>query len=255
VSLIGHDHGVDPISRDRRRCSFGSAAEEYERFRPGYPAEAVEWLAGRPSRRVLDLGAGTGKLTRALVAAGHEVVAVEPDEAMRAVLAAALPAVDVLAGVAEAIPLAAASVDEVVVGHAFHWFDERPALAEIARVLRPAGRLGVVYNNRDESVAWVAELSRILHSISASAAAAEGDERFGPLFEPIERAEFAYVQDLDSDGLVGLAGSASHTITLPPEERAALLGNVAALARTQADETGRLRLPYVAVCLRARLAG
>ena len=130
------------MSRDEFRLSFETVADAYERARPGYAPAAVEWIAERlPFGRVLDLAAGTGKLTRQLVARGADVVAVEPGEEMRAVLARVVPGVEVLAGSAEAIPLPDESVDTVTVAQAFHWFRAEEALAEIHRVLRPGGLL------------------------------------------------------------------------------------------------------------------
>src|SRR5262245_10611354 len=129
---------------------FARAAGAYERTRPGYPASVVAWLfeqAGvRAGARVCDLAAGTGKLTRQLLPTGARLVAVEPVAEMRAVLARALPEVEVRAGMAEALPLDDASVDAVLVAQAFHWFDARAALDEIARVLRDGGGLGLIWN-------------------------------------------------------------------------------------------------------------
>src|SRR6478672_11776732 len=125
------------VSDDRYRCSFDSVAEIYERTRPGYSDEALAFVAQRlPLKRVLDLGAGTGKLTRQLVALGADVVAVEPGDAMRAVLERVVPEAQVLAGSAEEIPLPDASVDTVTAAQAFHWFRTDEALAEMYRVLR-----------------------------------------------------------------------------------------------------------------------
>ena len=149
--------------RDRRARSFGAVADRYARARPGYPPAAVEWLLeAAPGRAVVDLAAGTGKLTQVLVEAGAEPVAVEPDAGMRAALATAAPGVEILAGTAEAIPLPDASADAVLVAQAFHWFDARRACDEIGRVLRPGGVLGLLWNLRDGSVPWVADLDRIL---------------------------------------------------------------------------------------------
>jgi SAM-dependent methyltransferase len=245
---------VDSAAHERRRCSFGPAAEAYERFRPAYPVEAVGWVTGKAPRRVLDVGAGTGKLTRELVAAGHEVVAVEPDAAMRAAFASRLPDVEVLPGSAEALPLPDSSVDVVVAAQAFHWFDLDRALPEAARVLRPGGTFGVLANLRDESVAWVAELGRVLHGEDGTGYSHEGDapESFGSFFGAVERAQFRQVQDLDVAGLVGLAASRSYALTLPDAERKALLVDVEALAKRAAGGSGgRLGLPYVTVCDRA----
>ena len=141
-----------------RARSFGTVAEEYERSRPEYPPDAVDWLVGREPLRVVDVGAGTGKLTRQLVALRHDVTAVEPSEPMLAQLRAAVPGARTIHAGAEEIPLADESADVVVAGQAFHWFDPDRALPEIARVLAPDGRLGLVWNMRDESVPWIARL-------------------------------------------------------------------------------------------------
>src|SRR3954464_7845825 len=136
----------------RRALSFGSAAAEYDAARPSYPAEAVQWAVG-DAGRVLDLGAGTGKLTRVVLDLGLEAVAVEPDDAMRALIPA-----ESYAGTAEEIPLPDGSVDAIVVGQAFHWFDAARALPEMVRVLRPGGRIGLFWNLYDDRLDWVASL-------------------------------------------------------------------------------------------------
>ena len=134
-------------------AGFSAAAEVYERARPGYPDEAVAWVAEllgiAPGRDVLDLAAGTGKLTRQLVPFGARIVAVEPIDAMRAELERAVPGVEALAGSAEAIPLPDTSVDAVTCAQAFHWFRPEAAVAEIRRVLRPGGGLALLWNGRD----------------------------------------------------------------------------------------------------------
>ena len=144
------------VPRDGRRArSFGAVADLYDAVRPSYPPEAARWLLGERPCRVADLGAGTGIFTRVLVGLGHDVVAVEPDDEMRRKLGERAPAIQALAGSAEAIPLADASLDGVTAAQAHHWFDEPAAFAEIARVLRPGGVYGVLSNRRDESVEWV----------------------------------------------------------------------------------------------------
>jgi SAM-dependent methyltransferase len=237
------------VDRDRRRLSFGPSAGTYDRYRPGYPPEAIAWLLGPEPRRVLDVGAGTGKLTRGLVDAGHEVVAVEPDAGMRAAFAAAVPGIEILEGSAEELPVPDGTFDAVTAGQAFHWFEAR-ALPEIARVLRPGGLLGVVVNLRDTSEPWVAELARILRHPEADAEI----ETFGPLFGRVEEASFRHSMAIDVAALLGLVSSRSYTIVMPADERDAMLAEVETLGRraAAASPDGELRLPYVTVCLRAR---
>jgi SAM-dependent methyltransferase len=160
---MSNDHGSG-VHR-AAATGFGTEAEAYVTGRPDYPPAVTDWLAGElglgPGRRVTDLGSGTGKFLPRLTATGAAVVAVEPVDPMRERLARAHPAVEARAGTAEAIPLQTASVDAVVCAQAFHWFATPGALAEIARVLRPGGRLGLIWNVRDETVPWVAALSRL----------------------------------------------------------------------------------------------
>lgn len=240
-----------------QRTSFGGVAEVYERSRPGYPRAAVDWLLGTAPRRVLDLGAGTGKLSRELVGAGHEVVAVEPSEGMRAAMRAALPGVRLLAGSAEDVPLPDADVDAVVAGQAYHWFDPSRAHAEMARVLRPDGVVGLLWNLRDEAVAWVAALTDVLGDEAGDTSRRVGEDlvpSLGPAFTAVERTELRQVVALSLDRLVELVSCRSYVITLPRTERDALLERVRELVRTHPQTAGRatVDLPYVTVCYRAR---
>ena len=148
--------------RELRARSFGSVVAEYQRGRPSYPRAAIEWVLGEQPLTVLDLGAGTGKLSAAVFAGGHAVIAVEPLAEMREVLLETLPQVRTLEGRAESLPLPAANVDAVVAGAAFHWFEQGPALEEIGRVLRAPGILGLLGNSFDTSLPWAAELRGIL---------------------------------------------------------------------------------------------
>ena len=142
-----------PFKREQR-LAFGSAAELYDAVRPSYPSEAVRWLVGEAPRRILELGAGTGIFTRVLEASGHEVVAIEPDAEMRARLLARSPGVQTYHGEAEAIPLPDASVDAVVCAQAHWWFDPERAYGEIARVIRPGGVFGAIWNTPTPATPW-----------------------------------------------------------------------------------------------------
>lgn len=154
--------------RYRQAGSFGAEADAYERGRPPYPPEAVAWLVAEHARTVVDLGAGTGKLTRALRAPGREVIAVEPSVGMREKFSEVLPDVRVMEGTGESIPLPDSSVDTLVCAQAWHWVDAERAVPEAARVLRPGGRLSLVWNSRDLSVPWVAELDGILRDCAVA---------------------------------------------------------------------------------------
>jgi SAM-dependent methyltransferase len=239
--------------RQRQASSFGAAAATYERGRPPYPPEAVDWLLPSGAARVLDLGAGTGKLTRQLRDRGLDVVAVEPSAGMREQLARAVPGVTTYAGSAEEIPLPRGSVDAVLVAQAWHWVDRSRAVPEVARVLVPGGRLGLVWNMRDERVDWVAKLGRILHDPGEPDRAGQG--LIGPPFGPVERFDVAWEHRLSRDGLVDLAASRSYVITMPEEQRSRVLAQVRHLASTDPALAGsdEVALPYVTECYRAQL--
>jgi SAM-dependent methyltransferase len=224
------------MSMEERATSFGGYADEYERARPTYPEAAVRFCLPAGARRALDLGAGTGKLTRGLLALGLEVAAVEPLPEMRAHLPAGAR---VLEGSAEAIPLADASVDAVLAGQAFHWFDAGHALPEIVRVLRPGGTLGLLWNRLDDRVAWVAELSDVVKEPAHLTGVAAPYAGVPGLTEP-EHREFAWSHEADADLVVERIGTSSLVIVMSEVERAA------ALARARAAvPPGRFRLPYV----------
>lgn len=214
-------------SRWRERAgSFGAAAGVYDRSRPSYPVEAVRWALPSDARRVLDLGAGTGKLTAVLLDLGLDVIAVEPAEAMRALLPAR---VQVLPGTAEAVPVSDGAVDAVLVGQAFHWFDQAVALPEIARVLRPGGTLGLLWNERDESVPWVRAVWDLWAGDPERTAGVAPFAGTPALAAP-ERASFRHAQSLDADLLVDLVASRSQLLTMPEDERVEVLHRVRALA-------------------------
>jgi SAM-dependent methyltransferase len=242
------EHG-DKAERAR---SFGAAADVYERSRPGYPDDAVDWLVPADARTVLDLGAGTGKLTRALVARGLEVVAVEPLAEMRESLEAALPEVQALAGTAEEIPLPDASVDAITVAQAWHWVDPRRATAEAARVLRPGGTLGLIWNRRDERVDWVARLSEVMGSGDAEVIELEGIE-IGPPFGPNERFVTEWERPMDVDLLVEMAASRSYVITATSRRRREILDGIRRLVETDPHLGTEFDFPYRTYCFRAAL--
>lgn len=230
-----------------RACSFGEAAERYDRLRPTYPDAALHWAVGeRTGLRVVDLGAGTGIVTRSLLALGHDVVPVEPDPAMREQLAAITPGVHPLAGFAEQIPSPDASVDAVVAGQAYHWFDRDPAHAEVARVLRPGGTFAAIWNMRDESVPWVAELSTVSDDDTAGRGIREpapAVESFGPRFGPVARATFTHTTEHTPDTLVGLIATRSYYLTAAPDRRRELERRVRELCANHPDLAGRARFP------------
>jgi SAM-dependent methyltransferase len=225
--------------------SFGPAAERYDRIRPSYPVDAIRWIVGDEPVRVVDLGAGTGILSRQLIALGHEVVPVEPDPRMAALSGAVL-------GTAERIPLPDASVDAVVAGQAYHWFDRVRAHPEIARVLKPGGVFGPVWNDRDERVPWLAALSALMDERRGATEAQPTD--FGAWFAAVEEARFHHEVTQTPETLVELMRSRSYYLTAPETERQRIEADVRELCATHPDLAGKARfpLPYVTRAYRAR---
>jgi SAM-dependent methyltransferase len=234
--------------------SFGSAAAVYERGRPPYPEQAIEWLLPPGAARVADLGAGTGKLTRQLARRGLDVIAVDPSAGMREELRRAVPGVAVTDGTGERIPLAGHSVDAVLAAQAWHWVDPTLAVPEVARVLVPGGRLGVLWNLRDERTGWVAELSALMH-VHEPPDAEMHEPDFGPPFGPVERRDVEWVFELDRGALTDYVASRSYVIRLPEAERAALLADVRRLLDTHPALAGaeRISMPQITRCTRADL--
>ncbi|MFD6161981.1 class I SAM-dependent methyltransferase [Nocardia sp. NPDC060256] len=240
-------------SRDQA-SSFGAGAAVYAKSRPSYPREAIRWLVPSAARKVLDLGAGSGQLTRGLLELDCDVVAVEPSDGMRAEFVRALPEVPILPGRAESIPVDDDSVDAVVVAQAWHWVDVDAAIPELNRVLRDGGQLGLVWNIRDEREPWVAELGRIMRQSTELDMNSE-TPYVGPPFEPIERQDFEWICPMTRSGLLDLVASRSYILTLEPPARQQVLNAVSDLLNTHPALTERadIHLPYVTRCSRTRL--
>ena len=246
-------------SKAERALSFGAIAEDYDRLRPTPPTEALGWLVPDGCGVAVDVAAGTGLFTRALVKLEHvdHVIAVEPDDRMRAVLAERSPEVEVLAGTGEAIPLPDASVDALFVASAWHWLDESRAIPEIARVLRDGGRLGVLWSSRDRELEWVRELDlrpgeqRPIDALEDQhrrrrEIAADGDGRF----DNIERRSFPFTRRMALDDVVEMVATYSRVITATPEDRAAILDRARSLLTDQYGDVEEVDFPMRTWCWR-----
>ncbi len=251
------DAGAELLAR--RAASFGAAAAAYAEHRPDYPADAIRWAlrplgeAGHPE--VLDLGAGTGKLTEGLLALAARVTAVEPDEGMRAEFARRFRETPIFPGTAESVPLPDHSMHAVVVGQAFHWFDPVRAFPEIARVLRPGGVVAAFWNTTDDSVEWVRQLGRISRSNASLPAMTPDVLPVHPLFAHFEHITFPHVQRRTAESLVATIGTHSHTLVIGDEERAELLVRLTEFLRSRPETaTGEFDVPLRTWVIRAVLA-
>ncbi len=242
---------TDPANPDPAR-SFGGVADSYDRGRPSYPVDAVKWLVGEEPCSVLELGAGTGKLTEVLVGLGHDVFATDPDDAMLDILSEKLPDVRATSGTAEQIPIGDNLYDVVVVGQAFHWFDHAKALAEIGRVLRTDGRLAVVQNERDERIPWVRKLGKLI---------GKQDGGFDPtsilddsgLFSAVEAQAFRHWQVVDRHSIQDLVQSRSNIATLEPEAQEQKRREVLAFYNGYGRGMDGMQLPYNCHAWRAQV--
>jgi SAM-dependent methyltransferase len=263
---------------EEEATSFGSVAESYDRVRPAPQPEALDWLVPAGCEVAVDLAAGTGLFTRALSGRAAEVIAVEPDERMRAVLTRRSPRLRVLEGRGEAIPLPDASADAVFVSTAWHWFDPARAVPEIARVLRPGGRLGVIWTSRDRTADWVAELD-LLRLPATGDRGDRGDRREGDAdteapgtvaqvrarlerqhtvtlpagaeFTNAEAASFLFTRSIGVSEAVEWVATTSQFIIASAADRAAALGLYRAALRDRADADQVIHMPMRSWCWRA----
>lgn len=242
-------------SAAERSRSFGSIAEDYDRLRPGPPDEAVDWLLPAGSQVAVDVGAGTGLLTRVLARKVPRVVAVEPDERMRAVLSARSPGIEALDGRGEAIPLPDASADGVFISSAWHWMDPERTIAEVTRVLRDGGRFGLVWTRRDSETGWLHEISLRERLTRAGDRDVPGPSSValpaGAHLCNVTTRSFSLTLRMTADALIEMLGTYSGLITASPANRAAGL----ARARAALDElfpgANEIDVPMRAGCWRA----
>ncbi|WP_082612385.1 MULTISPECIES: class I SAM-dependent methyltransferase [unclassified Nocardioides] len=241
---------TDDTSPTPAALSFGAVAEAYDRGRAGYPREAVEWLVGEEPLTVLELGAGTGRLTEHLVALGHDVHATDPDPRMLDRLALRLPEMRVSQTSAEEIPAADATYDVVVAADAFEWFDHERALPEIARVLKRGGTFAIMRNVRDERIPWVKRLGNLIGHHTTGMGA--GDElEASPYFGPADEATFKQWHVIDRSSVQDLVRSLPDVAGLERTGQESRVREVLAFY----DDFGRgmdgMQLPYVTECFRA----
>ena len=240
--------------RAQRANSFGSVAEAYDRFRPGPPASALEWVLPSPCGTALDVGAGTGALTRVLAGRADRVIAVEPDARMLEVLAQRSPRIPAVRGWAEALPLRSGSVGAVTISSAWHWMDPERTVDETARVLRPGGVLGVIWNGADRSVDWVTELLGARDPSPGDRRDRGSRHRFelpaGAPFGDLDDCAIAWTLPMTREDLVGLAGTYSSLITMAPGPRGRELDRVSRIAE-EIVAGGEVAMPMRCRCWRA----
>jgi len=237
------------VIHDAAAKGFQVAADAYERGRPEYPLESVlkliQELHLTSGKTVVDLGAGTGMFTKLLSdTCTSNVIAIEPVEGMRKKFSTLLPSIEMSDGTAEKLPLPDASVDAVVVAPAFHWFDGEKALPEIHRILKPNGLLGMIWNARDESLPWIAELTNIIDPFEKGAPRYKSGKWELPfshttLFTALQSAQYRYVQKGDVQMVVDRIASISFISALPSGEKESVLEQVRNLLKSSPDTKGR----------------
>jgi ubiquinone/menaquinone biosynthesis C-methylase UbiE len=242
------------VSAERSDASlpFGTAADRYDRLRFFPSAEAVSWLLHGDERRVLDLAAGTGQVTGQLIPRGLSVVAVEPDERMRAVFAARFPQNECLDGTAERIPLPDNSLDAVIVGSAWHWFDAPAALTEIARVLRGCGRLGVFATSIDTGVGWVSDMFTdvSLRAQQRGADSARNVTLPSADFSGVEEAIFSTSQAMDVADVVAWFRTHSTYLTADEKTKTAMEDRAARVLHEVFPSERTTEVPVMTLCWR-----
>jgi SAM-dependent methyltransferase len=238
--------------------SFGSIAQDYDGLRPQAPQEAVDWLVPSACEIAVDVGAGTGLFTRRLIGRAGQVIAVEPDERMRDVLAARSPDVRALEGRGESIPLPDASADAVFVSSAWHWMDRELTVPEIGRVLRNGGRLGLIWTSRDREVDWVRDLDRLPRGDSVDAQLADRfrqrlyfDLPEPQIFDNIEREVFRFERTMTLDDVVAMLGTYSRAIIASADDRGQALADARAALRERFPGVDAIDIPMRAWCWRA----
>jgi SAM-dependent methyltransferase len=244
-------------TRAERATSFGAIADQYNRLRSGPPASAVEWLLEPGCQVAVDLAAGTGLLTRSMAAQAASVVAVEPDERMRAVLRTLSDGVHVVAGVGEALPLRDGVADGLFISSAWHWMDPERAVPEIARVLRDGGRFGVIWTSRDRESGWLhdLDLAHAASEVDPAAGTRRGHHEVelpeGAPFTEIETRSFAFGRAMTIDDFVDMYATTSRLITASPRDRATELARMRAALRERFPDAAQIDVPMRSRCWRA----
>jgi SAM-dependent methyltransferase len=244
------------LAEQERAQGFGASANEYDRLRPDPPEAAIDWLIEQPCERAVELGAGTGRLSRILTQRIPQLYAIEPDPRMREVCQTVCPGITLLPGTAEDVPLEPVSVDGAFVMNAWHWFDPDRTSAELARVLRPGGRLGVLWNefDVDQGAGWVREVFGVVANHQPDRR--PGDFRLPATapFEPPEQLVLQWTTPKAPADLVGLLGTYSAVLAMSPTDRDGLLARTRELIDTHPDLAGKttIDLPYRSICWRTR---